>query len=67
MEVTGWSFIIQWVPSHVGIPANEMFCVLASSAHNYENRIIFLRRMADAKRVIKTVIRLQHPEERVAH
>lgn len=44
---SGWTFKLQWIPSHVGVRANEVAGSLARQAHAHDNSIIILNRFVE--------------------
>lgn len=65
-EHIGWVFVLQWVPPRAGIPGNKIADALASSARHPETPTLFLKRFEEARRLIKAIVILRHPNECVA-
>lgn len=62
LEDAGWTLILQWMPSHVGIPGNEKTDFPASGAHHDGRPTFLLRRFAEVKRFIKAIVNPRHPD-----
>lgn len=57
---------LQGAPSHVGVPENIVANRLEKTAHQDQERKLQIRRLVEAKRLIRGTLRVRRPDTRLA-
>lgn len=62
LQKTGWALEFAWIPSHVGIPGNEVADSIATPTDTHDNPTIILHRFVEARLTLWQIIRVCQPD-----